>query len=1813
MHLRLKLILACFFIASQLVAQNLLHQPLSESDRPAYSADLPEFVKMTFRPDVNFKAVEVAFERYEKTKIRPDTGGEASEAIEDKYDVYFQRWRRAYAPFAQEDGSIVLPTQAEYERSIQSQNADFQRQLATRNAAANWTLVGPNETHWAKWNRADQAPCPWQVNVYAFDIAKSNSAILYAAPETGGVFKTTDKGLNWTACAPNFSFGGTGNAIEVHPTDPNTVYLGINSFLYKTTDGGNNWVDLTNCNSSGPNDIAISPADPNIVWVAADNGLFRSTNGGSTWTTIYTTPCYDIEFKVNDANTIFILKSNGTNVELLKSTDGGVIFGVKNTGATTLRAGRLAVTAANANRIYLLCTTSPNPPRLMKSLDGGETWADLNPPFCTGGVSDATGGQGYYDLSIAASQTNANELIYGFCSTAKAVSSDGGNTFSFLPIGGYCGDFPVHPDVQEMKCVWNGSQLETWLATDGGLTFSTDFFSNTSNAAARNNGIYNTDFWGFGQGWNEDIMVGGRYHNGNTALADFYPTGKALRMGGAEAGTGYVFHGQSRTVAFSDSEDKVLPSSFTGDDYGDFRYSRFPNEDGYGFNASPFLIHPNYYKHQLFGEGNTFWKTTDNGATFVALQDFGSPVRRYDMSRSNPLVIYLATDAGFHKSTNGGAAWSSLALPSGRSSGSLYIAINPTNENDVWITFKNVSATAMTGKVYQSTDGGSTWTDKTSPVLASKKIKNVVHTGGGVYISADSDKGYVYYRSMSATDWTDFSTNLPPSMDILSMKPFYRDGKMRVAGNRGIWETPLAEDVAPVVNLSVDKKTSSCSRDTFYFDDYSIVKHAGATWSWSFSPPPQYVSDANARNPKVVFGQSGNFSATMTLTTGAGTSVHTVPNVVSINSYCEPDTLPLQTLRTVANGDYFISQNANLSNLTHFTVTGWWKPNGAQQAYAALFSSGDWCAHCDDTEGLIFDYYASKLWYKWPGNSAAWSNNSGIDIPLNEWSYVALVITPTGATMYLNEKKYVDTRPLSPGQLQNIYIGFGHYDKSFKGDIDEVTMWKRALSESEIRRLRHLTKEDLTTTDVDLIGYWQFNDLVAGSVLDKANVKHGTLVSGATLSASTAPVGGGVSESLTVNSGGVKNFIDTDCQLEFPASGIYPNGDVVVTKLNVAPNQTQSNGTSLGNKYWIVNNYGTNTTFSPLTSIKFNNLTGFATGVPTNFKLYRRSANAEGATWGATIDDGDAIVGSDLTFSPPAPCMGIMNAGQFTINNDAATAAPLIANAECAVSTVVGKAMTTTNNGDYMLTPPINLGASTDQITVMAWIRPNAGTQSSYAGILSCSGVNVNLNYRDNNELGLHWNDASGSYSWSSGLIVPADEWSHVAMVANGTNMKLYLNGQEKSLSTYNPPALNLDNRQWYIGNDRNNSGRTFKGKIDEVCFYNRVLTQNEIREKMHLVKSTTDATLKGYFQFNETTGAVWNKSEPTFSALSGAASRTISTAPIGVGTSSRLAATTAGAILDFSAQHLTIELPSSGTLPNADLVVTELNVAPDQLPAGSPLDTKYWIVNNMGLNGSTLANQTFGQLARISFSDLGSFATSNPSNVKLYKRKSGNDGATWATALDEADELSSTNNNTLTFSTNNNVTSFSQFALNNEVALAVELLDFKAILNGKNVKLNWQIAQEKDVKHYEIERSFDGKTFEWLKKQDKSIFVAEDTPPQYSVVYYRLKIVENSGKVTLSPIRSVHFEVGKKANFSIYPNPAHSILNVKFTLESAQTVDFELVNAIGQIVHTYRLEAKEGNNHLFFRTDMFPSGQYFLKIQQGEKMLTEKIIIHGR
>jgi photosystem II stability/assembly factor-like uncharacterized protein len=1237
---------------------------------PAQSAETPVWFTIFYQPNfeqqINIELLDEQVNEYESALEKKYSDEEllSGEENENIYLLYYKRWRKSVNEFIQPDGSVKYPSVSNHSSLINSTTKSL---TSNRSPTSAWSLVGPNETFFNLQSNAAQPACSWQVNIYSFAIAPSNNAILYAAPETGGIFKTSDKGLNWISCMDNIS-AGTFLSIAINPTNPNIVYAGKNGQVYKSIDGGSNWNFFTLA-SGDINSIIINPSNPNILFAGGNNGLFTSADGGNTWTIVsgMNTTIYDLFFQINNPNTVFVLKKVGSFIEFWKSIDGGINFaasinGWTGKGIAVSNGARMTVTPADANRIYAVLLgsgASPNKPFIFRSNDAGATWDTT----CTGILNSLTGnsiqplgmsvGQGYYDLGIIANPNNANQFIVA--STSAYKSNDGGFTFNSL--GGYVGNFSIHPDIQWMAA--NGT--DTWIATDGGMNYSTDFFSNTTNFSARNKGIYGSDMWGFAQGWNEDIVAGGRYHNGNTVLSENYPQGKSLRLGGGEAPTGYYMIGKERNIVFSDlNPGVVVPAVFNGTSTY-FSFNKLPNEDGYGWDASEVKFYPHCYNIIYSGSGNELWKSMDGGVSWTSLYNFNQRVKKFEVAFNNPNVIYVATANGFYKSTNAGANFSAIVLPTGANLYRMKVSVSRQNENILWITSPSNSTN---NRVFKSIDGGASWINLTTPTINGQNYEYSIcqdGTDGGIYIIAY--RGKVFYRNNSMIDWADFSTNLPKSFGPLKLTPFYRDGKIRAAGDRGIWEIDLYEESAPIAQPTVDKISSTCVRDTFYFDDFSVLKHQAATWNWSITPTPSYINSTTVRNPKVLFANAGSYTVSLTVSNGSGTNTKIINDMITVSGNdCAVDTIPGNMLEMSATGDYAQQNKALNISTNNFTISCWIKPNGIQVTNAGIVFSGSGGA-C----GLNFKSN-NLIGYHWNDSPGTYGWSGGPALPTTEWSHIALVITPNAATVYLNGVAYTRTAAHPVVNLDQ-YFQFGidrsNTARNFKGWMDEVCFYNRALSQNEIRELMNLTRNNpnsgsLPNTDNSLLAYYQFNEGNALPAYDKIGVNHAFLAGTANKSnPSSAPIGGGIFQRINVNTPGVKNFASTGVELTFNASSLLPNGDLVVTRINCKPDQLAISNIypNAPKAYYIIRNYGSNTTFDSLIYIQFNNVQGTTNALvanPTTVKLFSRPANFDGNSWNSAIASSNSITNNtgigSIRFSPGN---NLLNFGQFTIGDTA--------------------------------------------------------------------------------------------------------------------------------------------------------------------------------------------------------------------------------------------------------------------------------------------------------------------------------------------------------------------------------------------------------------------------------------------------------------------------------------------------------------------------------------------------------------------------------
>ncbi|MHC1707896.1 MAG: PKD domain-containing protein [Bacteroidales bacterium] len=851
---------------------------------------LPDWAREMYSSDPNVWRVDSLYLAYYAT----------NPFVKSYHTQYYKRWHRNIDSWVNEQGFIRKPG----DDARKAMDNEYLQMISGKGKAGQWSLVGPVQA-----KNANGANVGSQTNVYTIDRCDANPSVLYCGTEPGEVYKSTDHGMNWGNASMGYDMGGGVTALEADPFNTEIVFAGSNNKLMKSIDGAATWNTVIQLTDLGVNEILINPGNTQVVLAATNKGLYQSTDGGNTFTNLFTEKCYDLKCKPGSPATVYLLKNNPLllRAEFFLSQDMGATWNLKDQGwyssADPNRndgGARLAVTPADPNRVYayLIGEAKANDYGYIgvyRSDDGGESWILPNPPaggpYTSAHPNLAYGNpgwtyhQGFYNCAIMASSSNADHILVGGLNLWR--SEDGGQTFTAQ--GGYQGNIlDIHVDQQDFRAFGD----EYWISNDGGIYWSDDFFSPTN--AVKTRGIHGSDYWGFGSGWNEDILVGGLYHNGNLAWYQDYDDGDFLSLGGGEAPTGYVNPAEGRKTYFSDIGGKILPEQI-GDPVGNFSFGLSPNESYWSAESSELEFYPYCYNIIYLGKDNKLWRSTDGGTSFNLVYEFGTninnQVKYIEISRSNPQVIYVTqqpqsgTNGTLWKTSDGGVSWTALTKPAG-SSRRMLISLSPEDENILWLAYPGGGNNL---KIYKTTNGGQNWTNLTSATLSNEEAHSISCIGGtqgGIYYAGNRS---VFYRNDTMSDWTVFNAGLPAWFNSDIARPFYRDGKIRIASyGKGIWESPLFEQPArPIAQITVNRLESvyHCVLDTFSFDDYSMLNHAGASWQWSF--PGGNPSQSGIRNPQVVYTNPGNYLVTLTVTDSSGQS-DTDSLYISVSNFSPP-------------------------------------------------------------------------------------------------------------------------------------------------------------------------------------------------------------------------------------------------------------------------------------------------------------------------------------------------------------------------------------------------------------------------------------------------------------------------------------------------------------------------------------------------------------------------------------------------------------------------------------------------------------------------------------------------------------------------------------------------------------------------------------------------------------------------------------------------------------------------------------------------------------------------------------------------------------
>jgi photosystem II stability/assembly factor-like uncharacterized protein len=205
-----------------------------------------------------------------------------------------------------------------------------------------------------------------------------NPSIFYAV--TGDLRISTDRGRHWkTLFHPHntdiFSF-------SMDRVTPTNLYVGTSSGVYKSKDGGGEWIPYNTGLTAIPVfSVVLDPMTATTLYAVADSGIIKSEDGGSEWKTISTelnrSELWRSYLLIDPKNpTTLYLKPNGYTSWLYKSMDGGLDWERKD-----IDFGIVVETVIDPNTsitLYALINNQwrndPADYSLFKSVDGGNQW-----------------------------------------------------------------------------------------------------------------------------------------------------------------------------------------------------------------------------------------------------------------------------------------------------------------------------------------------------------------------------------------------------------------------------------------------------------------------------------------------------------------------------------------------------------------------------------------------------------------------------------------------------------------------------------------------------------------------------------------------------------------------------------------------------------------------------------------------------------------------------------------------------------------------------------------------------------------------------------------------------------------------------------------------------------------------------------------------------------------------------------------------------------------------------------------------------------------------------------------------------------------------------------------------------------------------------------------------------------------------------------------------------------------------------------------------------------------------------------------------
>ncbi|MCF8348470.1 MAG: T9SS type A sorting domain-containing protein [Bacteroidales bacterium] len=636
-----------------------------------------------------------------------------------------------------------------------------------------------------------------RINCVAFH--PSDDEVIYAGTPAGGLWKTTNHGVDWFPLSDQLPTLGVSNLVIVVDNGVETIYLSTgdkdaqNTWsigVLKSTDGGFTWY-TTGLQFNTADNIIITqlladPDNPQRIFAATNVALFVTTDGGNSWHPITSSGVWDLQLHPFDSQILYVATPAG---QVYKSDDGGLSWTLvlEVPGGTYTKLG---VSPAAPDRVYAVMGNNAN--GLMgvyRSDDSGQTFnlvynqKNLLGWECSG---NDTGGQAFYDLVISPDPLDADNVFVGGVNTWQ--SADGGQNFT-LVTHWYetCQGTAANVHADKHAIVWHPRTHALYEGNDGGLSVS---YNNGINYNFLSSGMEISQLYDVScSSSNSDFLLTGLQDNGSKG----YYFGIWRDVLGGDGMLCYVLPSNDSLQLACRPNGSVYGSDVLWADGGNWLTASIPGGQPNGAWVTPYLPDPTIDTTIYVGY-HELYRSVALGYVWEQLTQFGGDLlKTLAIAPSNNQVIYTGTDNILYASIDRGVTWNiitgTLPVESGIITG---ITVKYDDPATLWVTMGGYNAT----RVFESNDGGLTWVDISQglpAIPASHIIQNHQNTTTTeLYVAMDVG---IYVR-LGNNPWLPYFEGLP-NVPVKRFDIYYDDAnpennRLRAATyGRGLWESPL--------------------------------------------------------------------------------------------------------------------------------------------------------------------------------------------------------------------------------------------------------------------------------------------------------------------------------------------------------------------------------------------------------------------------------------------------------------------------------------------------------------------------------------------------------------------------------------------------------------------------------------------------------------------------------------------------------------------------------------------------------------------------------------------------------------------------------------------------------------------------------------------------------------------------------------------------------------------------------------------------------------------------------------------------------------